>query len=218
MELGKHWTIGRAKDYLEEQGFSIPMQTLRNWFNDLHEYKIHTLNRNERKERVLDEVDLEIAKYIYNARNENISVKALFPFIKERFAVQYREEESDSKALTYWDPDAIIAQMEELKKFFIEREEIIRKEIHEEYGRMLPDPKQQKLEMRIATLDVITAENKLRRRLEQEAEKEWEKNPVKTGLLFKKEDLLKKSEFIKNYVHDKIEEELKKEISNEVNE
>ncbi|MDQ0896278.1 MULTISPECIES: hypothetical protein [unclassified Paenibacillus] len=210
MDLGMHWTIGRAKEHLEkEEGISIPAQTLRNWFNELHESKVHTLKRNQRGERVLDETDIAIAKYIHAAREKSLSVKALVPFIQQSFPVQYVSEDDEQKLSVYLDQEVVV---EQLGLMMEERLLRFKEEMEAKQKLMLPAPNVVIAEQRSAAVDVRLAELSMRKRLRDQAEKEWTKNPVKKWF---REDKEQKAKFIEDYVESHLEVELinyKKEI------
>lgn len=226
MDLGMHWTIGRAKEHLEkEEGISIPPQTLRNWFNELHDSKVHTLKRNQRGERVLDENDIAIAKYIHAAREKSLSVKALVPFIQQTFPVQYVNEDDEQKLSVYLDQEVIVEQLglmvEQLGLKMEEKLIRVKEEMEAKQKLMLPAPNIVNAEQRSSAVDVRLAELSMRKRLRDQAEKEWTMNPVKKWF---REDKEQKAKFIEEYVETKLVEELinyKNEIQatiNQVNE
>jgi len=211
MDLGMHWTIGRAKEHLENEGMSIPAQTLRNWFNELHDSKIHTLKRNERGERVLDETDIAIAKFIYESREKNLTVKSLVPFIQQAFPVQYVDENNEQKLSVYLDQQVILEQLGQMVQ---ERLNQFKHEFEEQQKKMLPAPNQVMIEQRSAAVDVRLAEINMRKRLKEKAEAEWAKNPTKKWF---REDKQRKSQFIDEYIESNLEEELLKYKSEMIN-
>jgi hypothetical protein len=220
----KHWTLGKAAEFLQEQGMDIPVTTLRGWFNELHKHKIHTLSRNERKDRVLNERDLKIAEFIFEAKKQygnQITMKTIGEQIAGKFEVYYNNDEDDDKF------QLEVFEENRLKEFINaaiqERVEALRVELTKEYHEMYQQqlalmPSQESLkeerliETKTAAYNLWTTEKKVRQALEQEAVEEWNKNPVKTGFLIKKEDLLRKSEFIKQYVDERIADRVKQAL------
>ncbi|OXS54984.1 hypothetical protein B1A99_24705 [Cohnella sp. CIP 111063] len=69
------------------------------------------------------------------------------------------------------------------------------------------------IELRQALHNELALSRRVHQRLRMEAIEAWNKNPVKTGLFKKKEDLSAKTLFIEEFIANRIEEEYKKEIT-----
>jgi hypothetical protein len=209
----RKWTLGKAADYLVEQGYDVPVSTLRGWFNELHRIKIHTLDRNERKDRVLNETDIQIAKYIHDAKNEfggQISLKTIGQELVKKFNVYYDQQaqEEDSFQLQIFDEDKIKEFLkEQLQSKAIELEELIEKKYQNRLA-LLPSPAEELVKMRSTYLDIRIIEIQAKKELKKEALDLWSKNPVKVGFIIKKESTSKKEEFIENYIDERIEQKI----------
>lgn len=220
----RHWTIGKAAELLEKQGYRIPINTLRHWFNELERHRIHTLLKSpNRNERLLTETDLEIAKFIFEQKEtygSQVNLKSLGPFIIDKFPdYVYFDTSTESGNI---ESGAIVHQLDEEKlKGFIagiiqeqvrEQVSIIEQRLekeHKERLALLPSPEEEETRLRAIMTTVKITENRKRRELEREAEELWKRNPITTGFLFKKEDIARKAEFIKAYVDERIDDALK---------
>lgn len=216
-----HWTLGKAAEHLQEQGMDVPVTTLRGWFNELHKHRIHTLSRNDRKDRVLNERDLKIAEFIYEAKKQygnQITMKTIGEQIASKFDVFYTNDEDDDKF------QLEVFEENRLKEFInlaiTEKVESLKLELVKEYDEkyqqqlaLMPSEKTLKeerlLEAKTMTYNLWLTEKKIRKILEQEALEKWNANPVKTGFLIKKEDLHRRAEFIQQYIDEHLPERLK---------
>lgn len=83
-----YYTIGMVQSKLKEMGADIPIPTIRNWANELHQLQVHTLNRSSlRGERIFNELDLEIIKFIYDAKKRfgnSMTMVAICTMIQEQ--------------------------------------------------------------------------------------------------------------------------------------
>lgn len=210
----RSWTLGKASEYLIEQGFDIPTSTLRGWFNELHRLKIHSLERSDRKDRVLYDTEIQIAKYIYEAKKQygsQISMKTVGVEIANKFNVFHNEldnEESfqlqvfDEEKIKEFFKEEVTTQLQEMQKVF------------EKKYALLTDPVAEARKTREIYNDMRFTELRLRQELKREAIEQWGKNPVKSSILFWKENNEKKLEYITNYIEEHIVERLKKESIN----
>lgn len=239
-------TIGMAQDKLKKMGKTIAIPTMRNWVNDMHQYKTHTIPRNSRGERIFSEQDLEIIGFIYDAKQRfgnNLTMQAICTMIQERFAEHlhydpnFDSDEAGGSApvlsehrLREFLKDELLV-LEQLKQEMLaardaytqklelmpsaeeeaEKAESLKREIEENVLKSLPSAEERAIELRTYTLDKSTTENRVRKRLRQQAEALWAQNPKKVGFLVKREDIAAKLEFIQQYELDHFEEEIKKE-------
>lgn len=86
-------TLGGASERLD-----VPSPTLRNWTNQLEEYRTHYTKRNSRNERVYYKEDLEIFKFIKDMRLEHGGQTATRDIAKmllidSRFKLRDREDD-----------------------------------------------------------------------------------------------------------------------------
>ncbi|MDQ1914419.1 hypothetical protein RAC89_29000 [Paenibacillus sp. GD4] len=219
-----HWTLGKAAEHLQEQGMDIPVTTLRGWFNELHKHKIHTLSRNERRDRVLNERDLKIAEFIYEAKKQygnQITMKTIGEQIAGKFDVYYvQEEEEDKFQLEVFEENRL---KEFIQVAVTERVEALRQDLILEYEQKYQQqlalmPSQESLkeermvENKTVAYNLWLTEKKLRKILEDEALERWKANPIKTGFLIKKEDPYRKLEFIQKYIDEQLPQRLKEAL------
>ncbi|NHN33364.1 hypothetical protein [Paenibacillus agricola] len=249
-----HVTIGIAHEKMKKAGISIPIPTLRNWVNDLHLLKIHTIPRNTRDERIFSKEDIDILRFIAEAKQRfgsNVTMQTIGTMLLENFSQHLHYDPHDSNLEHGITPilseerlkDFLRAELQEISTLKLEMEqskakyeemlrlmpdpveeaERLKNEIHQQVVSLMPDPKaealQHKMELRQHDLDRSFTENRIQKRLREKAEEIWNRNPKKTGFIFKKEDTAAKLEFIELYKLDHYEEEMKKEyaLANEVN-
>jgi len=226
-------TIGMAHEKIKKDGITIPIPTMRNWVNDLHQLKIHTIPRNTRGERIFSENDTQILKFIYEAKQKfgnNLTMTAIGTMISDKFAQTLHydpnfDNTDDGVSMPVLSEERLReflrAELQELQMLKLEMNKA--KEFYEERLSLLPSPeeeerikeeeiRQRKLEIRQSELDGALVENRVRRRLREKAEAIWKQNPKTVGLLFKREDTAAKLEFIQQYELDHFDEELKKEF------
>jgi hypothetical protein len=213
----RSWTLGKASEYLIEQGYDIPTSTLRGWFNELHRLKIHSLERSDRKDRVLYDTEIQIAKYIHDAKKQygsQISMKTVGTEIANKFNVFHNElDNEETFQLQVFDE-------EKIKEFFKEEVTTQLQEMQKSFEKkfaLLSDPIAEARKTREIYNDMRFTELRLRQELKREAIDQWAKNPVKSSILFWKENSEKKNEYITSYVEEHIVERLKNEsvINNE---
>jgi hypothetical protein len=226
-------TIGSAHEKMKKEGITIPIPTMRNWVNDLHQLKVHTIPRNQRGERIFNDKDIAILRFIHDAKQKfgnNLTMPAIATMIVEKFSeIIYYDPNFDNNDEGAGLPvlseerlrDFLRQELQELQTLKSEMEQA--KENYENRLRLIPSPEeevrlrkeekeQNKLEMRQLSLDSSFARNRVRKRLRERAVELWKANPKKTGLLFKKEDTAAKLEFIQQYELDHFDEEMKKEF------
>lgn len=225
IQFEDYLTIGKAAEKLKERNVHVQMPTLRNWFNELENLEVHSLPRtaNNKRERVLSPLELDIAEFIYNYRQkfgQKISMSSIVPSLREKFENLYYDDQKDGSPsdLNLLELQNTMLQQIEEQVSLLKRE--MHQEMIEELERMekakqlaLPDPseiareeerraKEQEKMIHEAQLNLWTTENRLKLILKSEAEELWNKNPVRTGIFIKKEDVAKKMEFVQKYIDD----------------
>lgn len=225
-QLPQMWTLGKAQEYLkEEKGIEIPVVTLRSWFNELEKQKVHTLPRTKgKRERVLSQLEINIAIFIYEVREKygkKIPNEIIAEYVREKFPeVTYFEDENSADSNTMDILQAEERILRAMGDLLNEKMDQMRNEIRQEYEEKerlarlaLPDPAEKEAQERVAIrtiqLNIRDTERKITRELKNEAEEKWNANPIKTGIIIKKEDTAKKLEFINNYINDHIDERMK---------
>lgn len=240
IQFEDYLTIGKAAEKLKERNVNVQMATLRNWFNELENLKVHSLPRtaNNKRERVLSPLELDIAEFIYNYRQkfgQKISMSSIVPSLREKFNNLYYDDTEDGSP-----GDVDLIELQNTVVMQIEEQvSILKRELHQEMIEelerrenakqlALPDPseiareeerraKEQEKAIHAAQLNLWTTENRVKLVLKSEAENLWNSNPVKTGIFIKREDLAKKMEFIQKYIDDNKEVRML-EIMNSTNE
>ncbi|MEF2246407.1 hypothetical protein [Paenibacillus sp. IITD108] len=221
------YTIGDVHTKLLEMGINKPVPTIRNWVNDLHQFQVHTLGRNSRGERIFKTSDIEIIRFIAEAKNRfgnNLSMATICQMIVENEAFKEHlfydpndgntSGESNAPALPeHRIREYLKQELEEISK--IKEEMLEMKNNYELQLKQLPSPEKEKeeraIEFRTMILDRNALERRVRTKLREEAIKEWDKNPIKKGFLIKSEDTAAKILFIDKFIDEHFEERLKGE-------
>lgn len=190
--------------------------TIDGWFRELElERKLHYVSRVD-DEKVYDDLDLQIAKFIVERRNSKWSLNAIFDDLPNHFELRPfpKEFEDKSKSTQVVDVDKMRAALKsEMKEIFNELSAEQMKEQKEEMKNLLPSREQERLDR----VNAIMAERKISRTLEDEALALWDEKPeeekmIKVGWFRKEEDRDKRDSFVKKYVDEHFEENLKKEF------
>jgi len=206
-----YWKIS---DFAKELGKHN--NTIDGWFRELElERELHYISRIN-DEKVYDDLDLDIAKFIIKQRDKKWSLSAIFDDLPNHFELRPfpAEFEEKSKSTEVVDFGKVRATLKgEMKEVFNELLVAQLEEQRKEMENLLPSREQK----RIDRFNAIMAERKVSRILEEEAlelwrEKSEEERLIKEGWFRKKEDTDKRDRFVKKYVDDRFEEYLKKEF------
>jgi len=190
--------------------------TIDGWFRKLEaERKLHYISRVD-DEKVYDELDLKIAEFIVERRDNKWSLNAIFDELPKEFELRPFPEdyESKSKDNQVVDVEKMRATLlNEMKNVFNELSENQAKEQIEEMKKLLPSQEEEKR----SRLNTIMVERKISRQLEEEALEQWNDKPAgeklkKVGWFKKEEDKDKRDTFVKKYIDEYFEENLKKEL------
>src|SRR5699024_5187001 len=159
------------------------------------ERKLHYISRVE-GEKVYDELDLKIAKFIIEKRNNKWSLNAIFDELPNNFELRPFPEDYENETK--------VNQVVDVEK--------MRATLLNEMKKLIPYRKEEKWN----SINTIIAERKISRTLEEEALKLWEDKPAgerlrRIGLFRKEENKEKKDNFIKEYIDQHFEEKLKEE-------
>ncbi|MBK5491946.1 DNA-binding transcriptional regulator, MerR family [Bacillus wiedmannii] len=189
--------------------------TVYNWFNTLEEKGLHgTLRTNNTNEKLYNSLDLDIALFIKQKRDEKWSLDAIIELLPLQFElrpVSLENQTSEVSAqLNIHEAAAtiekIVEQKLELHLQNIEME--YRAKFEEAVRSALPepeDPESLKERQRQERLDNMIIQHRARTELRKQAEKEWNTLPEETrikkvGWFKKEEDLARKQLFIENYI------------------
>ncbi|WP_062350563.1 hypothetical protein [Bacillus kwashiorkori] len=210
----EYWQIGEFADKIGKH-----INTVSNWFKQLEEKRIHSINRNEHGEKVYDSLDLEIALHIKNKRDEKWTLDAIFNELPQYFELRPFPKLEDSKELESTSPLQINLLRSELEKVVHEIAATQIKEMQSQYQELLkrlPEPKDPEKE-RLDRFNEIITRRRIEAHLEKEALNMWATKPdeerlKRVGLFRKEEDRDKRERFVKEYINQHFENHLKREF------
>ncbi|MGG2134608.1 MerR family transcriptional regulator [Bacillus sp. S2(2024)] len=197
--------------------------TVYNWFNTLEEKGLHgTLRTNNTNEKLYNSLDLEIALFIKQKRDEKWSLDAIIELLPHQFELRPVSPENQfseiSSQLNFQEAAATIEKLVEQKlQAHLQNIETQYQEKLENVLKTLPhpeDPGATKERQRQERLDNIIIEHRARMELRKRAEQLWNEQPEearikKVGWFKKEEDLAKKQIFIENYLNENMIEYMK---------
>jgi hypothetical protein len=190
--------------------------TVDSWFKKLEEQRIHYINRLvNTQEKAYDELDLMIALFIKEKREEKWSLDAIFQILHQHFHLRpfplEEERSNDSQVINIESLKEQIANemIASLKETYDSQVALLKKELLT----ALPSPEQER-DKRIT--DMIT-HHRIRSRLEDEALEIWKQKPEeermkKVGFFRKEEDIDGREQFIKKYVRENFERKVKEDF------
>ncbi|WP_017150241.1 MerR family transcriptional regulator [Bacillus bingmayongensis] len=197
--------------------------TVYNWFNILEEKGLHeTLRTHNTNEKLYNTLDLEIALFIKQKRDEKWSLDAIIELLPHQFDLRPVPLENQanevSTQLNLQATAEIIEKM--VNKQIEEKIKTIESQYEEKIGnilKQLPQPEDAetlKIRQRQERLDNFIIEHRTRQELRKQAESLWNSKPdeeriKKVGWFKKEEDLAKKQLFIEQYIHDNIIDHMK---------
>ncbi|MBO1005907.1 MerR family transcriptional regulator [Pseudogracilibacillus auburnensis] len=207
----KHWKISDFSKMLGKHN-----NTVDGWFRVLEdERKLHYISRIN-NEKVYDELDLEIAKFIIDKRNNKWSLDGIFDSIANHFSLRpfppdFEDEKPIQQVVDFEKVRSAI--MLEMKSTFDQAAAALMEKQKDSLQKMLPSREQQRLDR----LDGIMAERKVTRSLEDQALSIWSTKPVeerfvKVGWFRRVEDINKRDYFIRDYVDKHFEGAMRKEF------
>jgi DNA-binding transcriptional MerR regulator len=208
----------RISDFAKE--VEKHQNTVDSWFKQMEEKRIHYINR-AGNEKVYDELDLSIAKFISEYRDKKMALDVIFESLDNRFELRPFPSELESTSdVQPFHINAIKTQiLQEIKSTYESVAAAQLEEIKRHYEGLLlqlpkPESEQERRQKRVT--DIIT-----RRRVEIQLEKEalhmWSTKPEserfkKSGLFRKEEDRDKRDLFIKEYINERFESRMLKEF------
>lgn len=205
----------RISDFAKEIGKH--MNTIDGWFKSLEEKNIHYVNRTENGEKIYDSLDLKIAHYIKQQREQKWALDIIFDSLSSQFDLRPapKEEASVSTPHSVYSIDLeqfkreILSAAEEMAATHINEV----KEQYEAIIQKLPQPKSPEQE-REERLESMILRRRVEMKLEREAIDQWKQQPEelrfkKVGFFRKEEDWGKRDEFIRQYINERFEERVK---------
>ncbi|MED4400322.1 hypothetical protein [Metabacillus fastidiosus] len=227
----KFWQIGEFHKLVDKRGLT----TVDNWFKDLEKNKIHYIAREkDSDQKIYDETDAQILKYIDMRRREQIPLKIIMDELPNYFelrpfpieedttdnaqvldlaAIQKKFSDSIEKSVEEHINKGITQLKSELGEFLDGKMSSFLKQAAaiEENNRDKGEGREQRL---IETLTARRVEAKLRRKaLTLWTEKPSSERLIKTGLFSKSEDVNKRDLFVEEYIDQHYEEEFTKEMT-----
>lgn len=208
--MAKEWKIG---EFAAEIGKHS--NTVANWFNQLHELKMHWVNRNSIGEKVYDELDLKIAFHIKELREKKVAINEIFEDISNHCQLRYFSvDDSLEEAIgPLSDIEQIKVELlymvhDVLSETLWDEFEAFRSKL-EKLVNSLPNLHEGRHD-RIKDFLII---RKVEAALEKEALQKWSTKPdfmrLKRVILFRKgEDIEARNQFVKDYVNRHLEERL----------
>jgi len=189
--------------------------TVDGWFRDLESKRIHCISR-VNGEKIYDELDLSIAKFIVQHRNKNWALTAIYNELSNNFQLRPFPNENGVE-----DSPQESVNIDVLKNHIKNEIEGTLKEILE-----LNSSKQLDAFNKIVSrnqkdkynyIDLFLAERRVMYKLEREALEKWQKKDVRertirTGWWKRVEDVNKRDLFVNYYVEKYYEEYLRKEL------
>ncbi|WP_121661859.1 hypothetical protein [Metabacillus litoralis] len=169
--------------------------TVANCFNQLHQLKLHCVNRSpSTREKVFDELDLQVAFNIKELRDKKVSINEIFDDISNHCNLRYFSVDNSLDEVEVHNSDYDRLKMELL--YIVQ--DVLRESLWDEFETL-----RKKLETPMNGLpsilderhnsikDLITIK-KIEAELEKEALHKWSTEPVpvrmKRGFFFKKEE------------------------------
>jgi molybdopterin converting factor small subunit len=219
------WQITEFADKITEglEG-SVHYNTVDKWFKELEKRRIHYINR-VAGEKIYDEMDLRIGRFIYQKRLEKWRLDVIFEYLPEALEVRPFPDEWGDNNDIITDPSqlekkilqAVMTQLqEEIGKAKLELLHSVKEVAVTQITSMLPKPKDDAQE-RLERMNMIITQKRVEMALEEEAIKLWNQKPEhermkKVGWFRKEEDLIKRHEFIRQYIRENMERALKEAL------
>lgn len=191
--------------------------TVDRWFKELEEKHIHTVSRTEYGEKVYDQLDLDIALYIREKRDQKWALDGIFHELPKHFELRIFLNESDeTNAPQVTDPKTMRRELEKLVREITERQNREMKQQYEELLKRLPQPKTFQEERQERMTEMITR-RRIESQLRDEALNMWftkpeEERKRRVGFFRKEEDHDKREQFVRDHINKHFEERLKKEF------
>jgi len=189
---------------------SVHYNTVDKWFRELENKGIHYIQRVADK-KVYDDVDVDIAIFIMKKRSLKWSLDAISNVLSAHLEVRLFPDLKNDEPLELSEAQVMIEMGRKFEKMQKEFEERIlyeldfkKKELEQQLLNKLPKPKTDE-EIRAEKTDIMISTVRKRYEIEEKAIAEWNKLPMeqrvkKVGFFRKEEDMLKRDNFIREYV------------------
>lgn len=189
---------------------SFHYNTVDKWFKDFENKGIHYIQRVADK-KVYDDLDVDIAIFIIKKRSQKWSLDAISNVLSAHLEVRpfpdlkNDEEQGLSEAQVMVEMGRKFEKMQkEFEKKILHELDVKKKELEQQLLNRLPKPKSDE-EIRAEKTDIMISTVRKRYEIEEKAIAEWNKLPLeqrvkKVGFFRTEEDLLKRDNFIREYV------------------
>ncbi|MFK2827136.1 MerR family transcriptional regulator [Bacillus sp. B190/17] len=209
----KYWKIS---DFAKEVGKHS--NTVDGWFKQLEEKRIHMIGRTEHGEKVYDQLDLDIALYIKDKRDQKWALDGIFHELPNHFELRPAMKESEATNVPQViDLEAMRKEFEKMAREIAEQQTREIKQQYEELLKRLPQPKTIQEERQERITEMITR-TRVESNLRDEALNMWSTKPeeermIRVGFFRKEEDRDKRDQFVRDYINKHFEERIKEEFS-----
>lgn len=189
---------------------SVHYNTVDKWFKDLENKGIHYIQRVADK-KVYDDLDVAIAIFIMKKRAQKWSLEAISNVLSAKLEVRSFPDLKNDDSQVLSEAQVMVEmsrKFEKMQNAFEERMlhelELKKIELEQQLLNRLPVPKTDQ-EIRAEKTDIMISSVRKRYEIEGKAIIEWDKLPMekkmkKVGFFRKEEDLLKRDNFIREYV------------------
>jgi len=189
---------------------SVHYNTVDKWFKDLENKGIHYIQRVADK-KVYDDLDIAIAIFIMMKRSQKWSLDAISNILSANLEVRPFPDLKTDESLVLSEAQVMVEMSRKFEKMQKELEErlihelnVKKNELEQQLISSLPILKTDQ-EIRAEKTDLMISSVRKRYEIEEKAIAEWNKLPIeqrvkKVGFFRKEEDLLKRDNFIREYV------------------
>jgi len=189
---------------------SVHYNTVDKWFRDFENKGIHYIQRVADK-KVYDDLDVDIAIFIMKKRSQKWSLDAIANVLSAHLEVRSFPDLNNDEALGLSEAQVMVEMsrkfekmQKEFEKKILHELDVKKKELEQQLLNRLPKPKSDE-EIRAEKTDIMISTVRKRYEIEEKAITEWNKLPLeqrvkKVGFFRKEEDLLKRDNFIREYV------------------
>ncbi|CAH8248487.1 hypothetical protein WJ0W_007154 [Paenibacillus melissococcoides] len=189
--------------------------TVSKWFNTLEEKRIHYVTRAADKQRVFDGLDLEIGKLIVTLRDQGWTFDGIYGYL------QTDKQETRPFPPDFTSENGQSTDIEEIRQVMsLEFQRMLEQHTQVLNNKLLliqETNETKKIEERQQTVTNMITNNRINMQLEIEALNKWAALPasermIRTGVFFKREDTLKRTLYVKQYVLEHFAERLNEEL------
>ena len=189
---------------------SVHYNTVDKWFKDLENKGIHYIQRVADK-KVYDDLDVAIAIFIMIKRSQKWSLDAISNVLSANLEVRPFPDLKNDDSQMLSEAQVMVEmgrKFEKMQKEFEERLihelDVKKSELEKQLLNRLPIPKTDQ-ELRAERTDIMISSVRKRYEIEEKAIIEWNRLPMenkikKVGFFRKEEDLLKRDNFIREFV------------------